>query len=132
MSVAFTTPAIILPPEAPTAPLSLVYERTVQIPIPTSEPPKKLCQPQCIPFVRQFIPELPFMNTPADLQGNSKPQKGCAVLLDNNHIGYIPLITNEGIFVQDANSDYNCSIRNDAYYEFGDDAIRGIWCANKL
>lgn len=120
---------IIEPSEAPTAPVPLVFERTVQIPIPEPEQPKykPLCRPQCVEFVRSKIPSLPIMRTPADIQPNSKPQKGCAVLLDYNHIGYIPLITSEGIFVQHTNSDFNCGYRED-FYPWGSKHIRGFWC----
>lgn len=110
----------------PVMELSLEYTCTTSIPV--IYPQNKVdCHPQCVEFVRQFIPTLPIMRTPADLKPNSTPAKGCAVLLDYNHIGYAYFLFPGGVFVKHSNKDGKCGIGED-FYEWESPKIRGFYC----
>lgn len=60
----------------------------------------------CVEFVRRYIPDLPIIESPADLNPNSTPCIDCAILMDYNgvpHIAYSVKISSDGVFFEDCN-----------------------------
>ncbi len=71
-------------------------------PINEPEPPQDC---SCVKYARSHIPDLPPMRTPDDLEPNSPPFVGAAVLLDYKlaHIAVITEIRDDGYMITEAN-----------------------------
>lgn len=88
----------------------------------------------CILFARSRLPNLPRVNTPADLEPNSDRRVGNAVLLKENlpHIAILEEITPEGILISEQNysDDPTCPVTT-RFLPHNSERIRGFYSPTK-
>lgn len=74
-----------------------------------------LCQPQCVPYVRDnFLSTLPRgLNTYADKKkicNAWSPVKGYAAIMAPNHIAYVSNVSGDMVTLKESNWDLKCTI----------------------
>lgn len=109
---------------------TIAHASTLEAEAPVFYGPKRdlsITMCSCVKFARTLLPELPIINTPADLTPNTTPHVGVAVLFDYElpHIAILTALEPEGFWIVESN--FKMCRKTTRFIKWADPALRGFW-----